>query len=171
MAGMMMNLHYYYIQSAIGKEEEEEEEEEEEVIRIFASGAQHTLPSVAIVQNNPLRVSLPSFPPSFPLPSPLLPPPFSSLLPYCYHPGELVSCLGMCERILTTPIPLPYSRHTSRMLSIFCLTLPFILVKQIGFLVIPVTIAICWGLFSIEEIGHYIENPFYERANLIPMSR
>jgi hypothetical protein len=26
--------------------------------------------------------------------------------------GDLVNCLGQCERILSTPLPLAYSRHT-----------------------------------------------------------
>lgn len=74
--------------------------------------------------------------------------------------GELINYVGMCERILLTPVPLSYSRHTSRFLSLYCLTLPVVLVPQLQFFTAPTIAMVCWGLFSIEEIGHFIEEPF-----------
>ena len=35
------------------------------------------------------------------------------------HVDALAGCLGACERILNAPVPLSYSRHTSRFLSIW----------------------------------------------------
>jgi Bestrophin, RFP-TM, chloride channel len=43
--------------------------------------------------------------------------------------GKLVDYLGMCERILTTPVPRSYSRHTSRFLTVYLFTLPLVLVS------------------------------------------
>lgn len=63
--------------------------------------------------------------------------------------GELINCLGMAERILLTPVPASYSRHTSRFLSLYTLTLPFVLVHQLEFFTAPALGAICWGLFSM----------------------
>ena len=85
--------------------------------------------------------------------------------------GELINCLGMAERILLTPVPASYSRHTSRFLSLYCLTLPLVLVPQLEFYTIPVMGAMCWGLFSIEEIGHLIEEPFSVSTKQLPLER
>lgn len=63
--------------------------------------------------------------------------------------GNLCDYLGMCERILMTPIPPSYSRHTSRFLSVYCFTLPLIMVKQTLLFTAPAVAAICWGLFRL----------------------
>jgi len=85
--------------------------------------------------------------------------------------GELITCLGMCERILMTPIPISYSRHTSRLLLIYCLSLPVVLVEQLGpFYVVPASAFLAWGLFSIDEFGHYIEDPFHKKTQDLPMN-
>jgi putative membrane protein len=64
------------------------------------------------------------------------------------------------ERIVRTPVPMSYSRHTSRFLSLFFFTFPLTLLPSIGVSTVPVTLFFCWAMFSIEEIGHDIENPF-----------
>ncbi|CAE8655170.1 unnamed protein product, partial [Polarella glacialis] len=63
-------------------------------------------------------------------------------------------------RLVQTPVPLSYVRHTSRFLSLFMLTLPWALVEQLGFLIVPVTCFASWALFGIFEIGLVIEDPF-----------
>jgi putative membrane protein len=55
----------------------------------------------------------------------------------------------MAERILLTPVPASYSRHTSRFLSLYTLTLPFVLVHQLEIFTAPVLGIVCWGLFSM----------------------
>lgn len=74
--------------------------------------------------------------------------------------NSLVSSLTSCEKIVRTPIPWCYSRHTSRFLTIWCGTLPFAVVGQLGWLAVPVVMTACWCLFAIEEIGQLIEQPF-----------
>jgi len=74
--------------------------------------------------------------------------------------GTLCDVMGACERIAKTPIPKSYSRHTSRFLTVFCTTLPFVLVTKLGLLTPLAMFVLQWGLFSIEEIGHFIEEPF-----------
>jgi len=78
---------------------------------------------------------------------------------------NLVDNLGACERILRTPLPLSYSRHTSRFLTIWCLGLPLVLEPVLGWMMIPAVAIICWALFAIEEIGHLIEMPFVPSLN------
>eukprot|EP00927_Polykrikos_kofoidii_P029017 TRINITY_DN25161_c0_g1_i1.p1 TRINITY_DN25161_c0_g1~~TRINITY_DN25161_c0_g1_i1.p1 ORF type:complete len:689 (-),score=99.96 TRINITY_DN25161_c0_g1_i1:32-2098(-) len=68
--------------------------------------------------------------------------------------------IGACERLVQTPVPLSYVRHTSRFLSLFMLTLPWALVTQLGGLTIPLTCLVSWALFGILEIGLVIEDPF-----------
>jgi putative membrane protein len=78
---------------------------------------------------------------------------------------KLQGCLKACERLLNTPVPWSYSRHASRFLSVYMLTLPFAAVPKLGWLTIPVLAVACWCLLGIEEIGHLIEQPFVGTRN------
>ena len=69
--------------------------------------------------------------------------------------------LSECEKIKCTPLPLSYSRHSSRFFTLFSITLPFALVKDTTpLLIAPVVLGISWILFATDEIGHVIEEPF-----------
>ncbi|GBF91441.1 hypothetical protein Rsub_04181 [Raphidocelis subcapitata] len=68
--------------------------------------------------------------------------------------------MGACERILKTPIPLSYTRHTSRFLTLWLATLPFVLWNHIHWGVIPSTAVISFLLFGIDEIAIQLEEPF-----------
>lgn len=74
--------------------------------------------------------------------------------------GSLGDSVSNADKILRTPVPLSYSRHTSRFLTIWSGTLPLALVGQLGLVTLPVVAITCWCLFGIEEIGHLIEQPF-----------
>ena len=102
---------------------------------------------------------------------------------------QLLHQLSRAERIKKTPVPLSYSRHTSRFFSVYTFTLPFALCSSFTNLVcqhgpeprstatsadcrpvfasrmeqwlLPPSVAvISWVLFATEEIGHIIEEPF-----------
>mmetsp|Transcript_19535 Transcript_19535/g.55388 ORF Transcript_19535/g.55388 Transcript_19535/m.55388 type:complete len:239 (-) Transcript_19535:330-1046(-) len=68
----------------------------------------------------------------------------------------------MCERIFKTPMPLSFTRLTSRFLSVWTLALPFALYGAITphWLIVPITAFIAFFVFGIEEIGLQIEEPF-----------
>ncbi|KAK3254637.1 hypothetical protein CYMTET_36153, partial [Cymbomonas tetramitiformis] len=68
--------------------------------------------------------------------------------------------LGKCERILKTPLPLSYTRHTSRFIFLWLTILPFTMVAELGELVIPVELFTAMFLLGIEDIGVLIEEPF-----------
>ncbi|KIY95166.1 hypothetical protein MNEG_12797 [Monoraphidium neglectum] len=68
--------------------------------------------------------------------------------------------LGTCERLLRTPIPLSYTRHTSRFLVIWLALLPFTLFGSLGLATPPLCLMIAFLLLGIEEIGVSIEEPF-----------
>jgi putative membrane protein len=78
--------------------------------------------------------------------------------------------LGSSERLLTSPVPLFYSRHTARFLSFWLLLLPFALFapfantwNHIG--MVPATAVISLFLFGIEELATQMEEPF----TILPM--
>ncbi len=68
--------------------------------------------------------------------------------------------VGSCERILTQPIPLSYSRHTSRFMVIWLSALPLGLYQTCGLATIPLCVVITFLLLGIDEIGVQIEEPF-----------
>ena len=86
--------------------------------------------------------------------------------------SQLSDCIGACERIVLTPVPLHYARHTSRLATIFVCTLPLVLAKELGLILVPTMGFICWALFGIQEIGLLIEDPFQTilKLNTICMS-
>jgi putative membrane protein len=78
--------------------------------------------------------------------------------------------LGGCERLLSSPIPLFYSRHTARFLSTWLLLLPFALYSQFNeswnhIMMIPASAFISVSLFGIEELATQLEEPF----TILPM--
>ena len=73
---------------------------------------------------------------------------------------KLTNCVGQCERIHQTAVPLNYARHSLRSLTLWLFTLPFCLVQDLGLLTAPVTACIAWILFGVYQIGYSIEDPF-----------
>lgn len=68
--------------------------------------------------------------------------------------------VGACERIFKTPIPLSYTRHTSRFLTIWMTFLPIGLYSSCGWATIPSVGVMAFLLLGIEEIGVSVEEPF-----------
>lgn len=73
---------------------------------------------------------------------------------------KLTNTVGQCERIHQTAVPLNYARHSLRSLTLWLVTLPFALVKDMGFLTGPTMAVISWLLFGVYQIGYSIEDPF-----------
>lgn len=82
---------------------------------------------------------------------------------------SMMESLGHCERILKTPLPLAYSIHLKQLLLIYCLLLPFQLVKDLGWGTGLFVSLIAFTLLGIEEIGMEIENPFGYDTNDLPL--
>ena len=73
--------------------------------------------------------------------------------------------LGSSERILTSPVPLFYSRHLARYLAVWLFLLPFGAYDTFAsswnhIAMIPATTVTAIMLFGIEEIGTQLEEPF-----------
>lgn len=78
--------------------------------------------------------------------------------------------LGSSERLLSSPVPLFYTRHTARFTFLWLSMLPFALYGQFGDTwnhvgLIPSTAAISVALFGIEELATQLEEPF----TILPM--
>jgi putative membrane protein len=78
--------------------------------------------------------------------------------------------LGSSERLLSSPVPLFYTRHTARFLSFWLLLLPFGLWEPLGnswnhFDLIPTHFFLSIFLFGIEELATQLEEPF----TILPM--
>mmetsp|Transcript_125848 Transcript_125848/g.280734 ORF Transcript_125848/g.280734 Transcript_125848/m.280734 type:complete len:208 (+) Transcript_125848:46-669(+) len=82
---------------------------------------------------------------------------------------QLSHTVGRCERLLQTPVPLAYARHTSRFASAWTLTLPLALVGSLRWLTPPVVFIVTWALFGILDLGHTIEDPFANTLELTPI--
>ena len=65
----------------------------------------------------------------------------------CFHEG-----ISVCENLIGTPIPLSYTRLTSRFLVLWHLTLPIILWDDCHWIVVPATFISAASLFCIEEV-------------------
>jgi len=83
----------------------------------------------------------------------------------------LTSSAAGCERIVKQPIPLAYTRHTSRFLTLYLLTLPLTLIPSMGYATIPTMLALAWSFASIQEIGLFIEDPFNKDFQIIPLNQ
>lgn len=79
---------------------------------------------------------------------------------------DISRSIGQCERIVQTPVPLTYARHTSRFLALWCISLPPFLVTEFGWYVVPFSALVSWALFGIQEIGMMIEEPFQRALKL-----
>ena len=73
---------------------------------------------------------------------------------------KLSQAIGACERIHQTVVPLNYARHALRSLTMWLISLPFAVVRDLGLMTGPVLFVISWMLFGVYEIGYSIEDPF-----------
>lgn len=83
--------------------------------------------------------------------------------------SKLSECIGNCERIHQTAVPLNYARHALRSLTIWSFTLPFGLMDKLGLLTGPVVGMVAWLMFGVYQIGHTIEDPFQGSLRLTDM--
>jgi len=68
--------------------------------------------------------------------------------------------LAMQDRLVTTPTPITYTRHTSRCIMIWLLILPLGLVKVMGWELVAFVALLSYVLLGIDDIGVQIEQPF-----------
>lgn len=71
---------------------------------------------------------------------------------------ELASSVGRCEKLIRYPLPLAWTRHTSRFLIMWLLALPFSLWEDCNWFVIPLTNLVGLLLLGIDHIGVELED-------------
>lgn len=82
----------------------------------------------------------------------------------------LMECTSMCEQIYSSPVPLIYTRHTARCLSLWALLLPFALYSAFSGVgefwgVLPASVVMAFFLFGVDELAMQLEEPF----SILPM--
>jgi putative membrane protein len=93
---------------------------------------------------------------------------------------------GRCERLKDFPYPRQYATIKAFFIKLFCLLLPFGLLREFDklndsvegvikghmvWLVIPFSVLISWMYTSLERVGESTENPFAGSANDVPISQ
>lgn len=75
----------------------------------------------------------------------------------------LIDDIGACERIRNTPMPYVLAVKTRRFIFLFLLLLPLALIERAEWLT-PLVVALAsYPLFSLDEIGAELQNPFSPR--------
>jgi predicted membrane chloride channel (bestrophin family) len=73
---------------------------------------------------------------------------------------EMGAVTGGCERLLSTPMPLSYTRLTGRILVVWLAALPLALWPLMGWATPPAMFVLAYIVLGIDEIGVEIEEPF-----------
>ena len=75
----------------------------------------------------------------------------------------ILDCQGACERILKTPIPFVMAVKARRFILLFLMILPFA-IADIAWYVAPfITGLVAYALYSLDQIGIELQNPFSAR--------
>ncbi len=101
----------------------------------------------------------------------------AQVAPYCHNRlyfvedglKEIESSVGICERLFGSPIPPTYTRHLSRIMSLWLLLLPVSLVSSIGpsSTTVITTALAAYVFVGLDEVGMEIENVF----QLLPLQQ
>ena len=70
---------------------------------------------------------------------------------------DMMTCM---ERVANTPIPRSYSIHLKQCVTLYLFSLPFTLIKDVGWGMIPLVTVVAFTLMGIEGIADEIEMPF-----------
>ncbi|KAH9857727.1 UPF0187-domain-containing protein [Lenzites betulinus] len=81
---------------------------------------------------------------------------------------DMMTCM---ERVANTPIPRSYSIHLKQCVSLYLFVLPFVLVKELGWSMVPVVTVVAFTLMGIEGIADEIEMPFGLDKSDLPLER
>lgn len=83
----------------------------------------------------------------------------------------MVEQMTNLERIANTPIPKSYSIHLKQCVSLYLFALPFTLIKELGWSMIPVVTVVAFTFMGIEGIADEIEMPFGLDDADLPLDR
>lgn len=81
---------------------------------------------------------------------------------------DMMTCM---ERVANTPIPRSYSIHLKQCVTLYLFSLPFTLVKDLGWGMVPLVTVVAFTLMGIEGIADEIEMPFGTDASDLPLGK
>ena len=81
---------------------------------------------------------------------------------------DMMTCM---ERVANTPIPRSYSIHLKQCVTLYLFSLPFTLVRELGWGMIPIVTVVAFTLMGIEGIAEEIEMPFGLDSLDLPLGR
>ena len=82
---------------------------------------------------------------------------------------QMTEVQGACERIRTTPLPVPYSLLTQRLVLIYVIGMPIAIVDAEGWLTPFVSFIIAYVFFGLNLVSNEIAHPFRPGPNQLPM--
>lgn len=83
---------------------------------------------------------------------------------------RLCESMGMAERIKSTVFPRQYAYYSTLFTRLYSYMIPFVLVPETGYWVVPFTLLIGFIFFALDGIAAGIENPFNNSFNDTPMT-
>lgn len=83
--------------------------------------------------------------------------------------AALLDVQGGCERIKRTPLPRGYGFLIETLVSALSLLLPWAIVSDLSWLVIPTNVLVCTSFLMISETGRVLEDPFTLFWNALPL--
>jgi len=94
------------------------------------------------------------------------PPQYSAL---CGVVAALGDALATMERIVNTPMPMPYLVHLRQVIILFLILLPLQVGAKLGYWCIPIVGLTVFTYEGIDTIGKEVEDPFGEDHNDLPI--
>ncbi|KAI0928082.1 hypothetical protein AcV7_009242 [Taiwanofungus camphoratus] len=76
------------------------------------------------------------------------------------HVQGMVEMMTAMERVANTPIPRSYSIHLKQCVMLYLFVLPFTLIRDLGWGMVPIVTVVAFTLMGIEGIADEIEMPF-----------
>ncbi|KAG8848867.1 hypothetical protein FRB96_000999 [Tulasnella sp. 330] len=83
----------------------------------------------------------------------------------------LVDQFTSLERVATTPIPISYGIHLKQCVTLYLFSLPFTLIQDMHWRMVPLVTLVAFTLMGIEGIADAIESPFGKHAADLPLDR
>ncbi|KZT59767.1 UPF0187-domain-containing protein [Calocera cornea HHB12733] len=83
----------------------------------------------------------------------------------------MVDMLTAMERVSNTPIPASYGIHLKQCVTLYLFALPFTMVKDMGYGMIPIVTVVAFTLMGIEGIANQIEMPFGKDMDDLPLEK
>jgi ion channel-forming bestrophin family protein len=84
--------------------------------------------------------------------------------------ANILDVQGGCERIKRTPFPRGYNFIADRLVLLFGMLLPFAMVRDLGWVTVPMNVLVCMSFALISEAGRVLEDPFTMFWNGLPLS-